>query len=1096
MEVILKNPGFQKKLIEIAEKNGETYDRVYQEAVDCLKELQTAHQPLANIFGLQLSQYILSRGYKKTIDVNAEEIKALTKMARRHPVAFVMTHKTYLDMFVLAVALGRHGIPFPYTFAGINMDFMGFGQLARQNGVIFIRRSFKEETVYKLALRYFIASLVDEGAHFMWAIEGTRSRSGKLVWPKMGILKYILEAEQQTDKEVKYVPVSIVYDLIPDVKEMTLEGRGKVKNPENLKWFLNYVRKMEDNFGKISIRFGEPVKMDAENSVALFVKGKNASAFSGELSKFALELAHSINKITPVTTASLICISLLGKFSLNKNAIENDVVEMMRLIEKYKPDALVDRGKSIRQSIQRALNLLQRAELILQHGETLEARYVLNSENYLQAKYYANMSAHHLNHLAFIELALLKSAAAQPEDRSEVFWTEIMQLRALFKFEFFYSRRALYTDEIEAHLNILDKNWIELIKASPSKIRSFFEKQKVIVAPVVLYTYIEAYRVVVYGLQKWNPNRDFDEEAFIKDCLFLSEELHWQGQIQRIKSVSKPFLINGVRLIQNLDLIPSVDNPKETEIKEFLERLNELADRIKFLQSLILAKPTVETSLIPIEKEIVPGSTTEAITRDILQGESGPHIGAFFDLDRTLIKSFSAVEFFQARLFSGKMTASEMVAQFAGVLVYAMGQGNFAGLAAIGAQGVKGILEEVFIQLGEESYHKRLADEIYPESRALVEAHLAKGHTVAIISAATPYQIDPIARDLAVAQVMCTRLEVVDGKFTGKIIEPACWGEGKATAALEIAERQKLDLSKSYFYTDSVSDAPLLEIVGRPRPVNPDVKLSALAFKNNWPIFRFNDEEHPGFTNFIRTGLALGSLIPAALSGALRGVFNLSWQEGVNSLMATVGDFVISTTGIELVVHGEERLWSRRPAVFIFNHQSSADVFIVSKLIRKDATGIAKKELKTMPLIGQLMMAAGVIFIDRKNREKAIEAMKPAVEALKNGTSIIIFPEGTRSRDYTLGPFKKGAFHLAMQAGAPIVPVVIRNARDAMPRGTNVFRPSAIDVVVLPPIPTKRWKKETLDQNIAKIRGLYLKELGQEEVDGARVNGKVGKEIL
>ena len=435
------------------------------------------------------------------------------------------------------------------------------------------------------------------------------------------------------------------------------------------------------------------------------------------------------------------------------------------------------------------------------------------------------------------------------------------------------------------------------------------------------------------------------------------------------------------------------------------------------------------------------------------------------------------------------MTAAEIVSQFAGVLVYATGQGNFAGLAAIGAQGVRGVREKVFIKVGEEAYHNHLADEIYPESRALVDAHLTKGHTVAIISAATPYQVDPIARDLDIEHVLCTRLEVKDGKFTGKIIEPVCWGEGKAQAATEIAIKHKVDLTQSYFYTDSISDAPLLELVGNPRPVNPDVKLSALAYKNNWPIFRFNDEEPPGVINFVRTGLALGSLIPAAVSGFSKGALNMSWQDGVNSLMASVGDFVVAAAGIELVVKGEEYLWSNRPAVFMFNHQSSADLFIASKLIRKNATGIAKKELKTMPIIGQLMTAAGVIFIDRKDRQKAIEAMKPAVEALKNGTSIIIFPEGTRSKDYKLGPFKKGAFHLAMGAEAPIVPVIVRNAHDAMPRGTNVFRPSAIEVTVLPPISTKGWKKERLNEYIAAIRGLYLKELGQDNVNGVRENG-------
>ena len=1092
MEKLLNDPKFQKKLIDVADQLGEPYNQVIKIASDCLKELYTGHQPLANIAGLQVSQYILARGYKKTIDVNPTEIKELTKLARRHPIAFVMTHKTYLDMFVLAVTLGRHGIPFPYTFAGINMDFMGFGQLARQNGVIFIRRSFKEDLIYKIALRHFIASLVNEGAHFMWAIEGTRSRTGKLVWPKVGILKYIREAEEDSHQEVKYVPVSIVYDLIPDVEEMTLEGRGKKKSPESLKWFLDYVRKMNGNFGKISIRFGTPVEINAENSVEIVLDNKFNSAAAGQLSRFSLELVHHINQITPVTTTSLICISLLSKFSLSKAGVENDVVDLMQLIEKYKPDALVDRGKPIGESVQKALNLLQRAQLIFQQGEAAHAKYVLNSENYLQATYYANMSVHQLYHRAFIELALLKSIEAKPEERQVVFWEEVMQLRSLFKFEFFYSRKLQFTEEIEANLEILEQDWAALIEATKARKIEFLEKQAVIVAPVVLYSYIEAYQVVAYALQNWNLDRPFEENSFIEDCQFLSQEMHWQGRIQRIGSISKPFIVNGIRLVQNLDLIPSQKEPKQKEIQAFLHRLEAIAERIKLLQGVIIAKPAEETSHVPIEREIVPGSKTEAITKAILEGESGPQIGAFFDLDRTLIKNFSAKEFFQARLFSGKMTTREIVAQFAGVVVYATGQGNFAGLAAVGAQGVRGISESIFIEVGEDVYYKYLADEIYPESRALVNAHLAKGHTLAIISAATPYQVNPIARDLKIEHVMCTRMEVDRGKFTGNIIEPACWGEGKAHAARELAKKHKLDLSKCYFYTDSAADAPLLEIVGNPKPINPDTKLSALAFKNNWPVYRFNDEQRPGMMNFARTGLALGSLVPAVVSGVTKGAFNWSWQDGVNSLMATVGDLVVAAAGIELVVKGEHYLWSNRPAVFIFNHQSSADLFIVSKLIRKDATGIAKKELKSMPIIGQLMTASGVIFIDRKDREKAIEAMKPAVDALRNGTSIIIFPEGTRSKDYKLGVFKKGAFHLAMEAKVPIVPVVIRNAHDAMPKGTNVFRPAAIEVVALPPISTARWKKERLDYHIKEVRNLYLKELRQEKTtsNGVQPNGK------
>ncbi|MFT6359224.1 MAG: putative phosphoserine phosphatase/1-acylglycerol-3-phosphate O-acyltransferase [Saprospiraceae bacterium] len=1066
-------------LADLAKQTGFSQSEVEKKAKECLKELYTVQQPVGNILSIQAAQYILSRGYDKTIDINPEEVRQLAKIARRHPVAYVMTHKTYIDMMVLGVVLVRHGLPLPYTFAGINMAFPGLAQVGRQNGVIFIRRSFKDDLIYKAVLRFFISSLVQSKGHFMWAIEGTRSRTGKLVWPKMGILKYIKEAEQDTRQEVKYVPVSIVYDLIPDVKDMTEEMRGKSKTPESLAWFMNYIRKMGDNFGKISLRFGEPVDMNETGEIPLMLKSSDMKEANEPISRFALELVHGINKVTPVTTASLICISLLSKFSLTKRAIESDIVNLMRLVESHKGDALVDRGQPIGVSVQSALALLRSANLIQQKGESLNAKYVINSSNYLQATYYANMSVHHLYHQAFIELALLKAGEVSLEKRAFTFWTEVMNLRDLFKFEFFYSKKSIFTEEIEQNLTFLKADWQDYFFKQDTDVKAFMENQSLVISPVVLYSYIDAYRVVAYALQSWDTAYVFDEKKFMDNCLFLGEEMHWQGRIQRLGSVSKPFLLNGIRFVKHLEIIPSAENPQRERIDQLLTKLNDVANRVKLLQGITLQRPKVELPAIPIERDIVPGSKTEAVTRPVLEGESGAHIGAFFDLDRTLIQGFSAKEFFQTRLLSGRMSRKEILAQFAGVLVYARGNGNFAGLAAVGAKGVKGVKEELFIEVGEEVYLKHLAHTIYPESRALVAAHLAKGHTVAIISAATPYQVDPIARDLGIPHVMCTRMEVEKGVFTGNMIEPVCWGEGKAYAAKELVKQFDLDLSKSYFYTDSAEDMPLLEIVGNPRPLNPDTKLAALAFENGWPVSRFYDEPGAGAMDMARTGLALGALFPAALNGMISGATSLSWREGTNSLMATVGDLVTNMAGIRLVVKNKENLWNHRPAVFIFNHQSSADLFIAAKLIRKNATGIAKKELKMMPIIGQMMTAAGVIFIDRKDKEKAIAAMKPAVEALKNGMSIIIFPEGTRSRDYRLGQFKKGAFHMAMEAGVPIVPIVIRNAHDAMPRGSNVFRPTAIEVIVKEAISVEDWSKENLNEKIGEVREMFLKELGQ-----------------
>ena len=152
---------------------------------------------------------------------------------------------------------------------------------------------------------------------------------------------------------------------------------------------------------------------------------------------------------------------------------------------------------------------------------------------------------------------------------------------------------------------------------------------------------------------------------------------------------------------------------------------------------------------------------------------------------------------------------------------------------------------------------------------------------------------------------------------------------------------------------------------------------------------------------------------------------------------------------------------------------------ILSRLLRHDFTGVAKKEMKSNPLVGTVLGAVGTVFIDRSDKDKAIEALQPAVDSLKNGTSFAIAPEGRRSLGYKLGPFKKGAFHIAMQAGVPVVPIVIANSSDSMPKSGVIIRPASIDVTVLPPVKTTDWTKDTIDRHIDDIRQMFLKTLGQ-----------------
>jgi putative phosphoserine phosphatase/1-acylglycerol-3-phosphate O-acyltransferase len=469
----------------------------------------------------------------------------------------------------------------------------------------------------------------------------------------------------------------------------------------------------------------------------------------------------------------------------------------------------------------------------------------------------------------------------------------------------------------------------------------------------------------------------------------------------------------------------------------------------------------------------------DELTREILEGPAGPQVGAFFDLDQTLLAGFSAFSFFRERFTSGRISPRELSDSLLGALSFGLGRTGFSGMMAATTAAYRGMAESVLRETGQEVFQKHLARQIYPESRALVAAHRARGHTLAIVSSATPYQVDPVAEALGIRHVLCTQLEVEHGVFTGRVVKPTCWQEGKLHYASELAAREGIELSESWFYTDSAEDLPLLEAVGRPRPLNPSSRLAGIARDRGWPIRRFRSRGRPSLEAIARTGLAYASLVPTAWAGAAVALANRSQREGANVLMSAWPDLATALAGVELEVQGEEHLWSHRPAVFIFNHQSAVDTLLVAKLLRRDFTGIAKQEIRRNPVFGPAFAFAGVVFIDRADSAKAIDALKPALKALSEGRSIAIAPEGTRSRTKQLGRFKKGAFHIAMQAGVPIVPIVFENALDVLPRGAVVMRPANVRAVVLPPVDTSGWTRDGLDAEIEKIRQQYLDVLGE-----------------
>jgi putative phosphoserine phosphatase / 1-acylglycerol-3-phosphate O-acyltransferase len=482
-------------------------------------------------------------------------------------------------------------------------------------------------------------------------------------------------------------------------------------------------------------------------------------------------------------------------------------------------------------------------------------------------------------------------------------------------------------------------------------------------------------------------------------------------------------------------------------------------------------------SVAPAEVSPVTGMSTGELLDEVERSPGGPEIGAFFDFDGTLIDGYSARVFYEDQIRRFEMTPMDLARSALAGVEMAVRKTDVSKLMRLAVANWAGHREEEVRELFDRLFVTRIAGMVYPEARELVKAHRQKGHTVVLASSATRYQIDALARDLQVEDVLCSEVEVVKGYFSGFLDGEVLWGLAKARAVKAFAGETGVRLKKSFAYANGDEDVAFLETVGNPRPLNAQKGLARVAREHGWPSAELQGRGRPGIVDVVRTGAALAGLGAAGSVGAAVGLLTGDRRAGAN-LAAGIGpDIALALAGVGLNVTGSENLWKHRPAVFVFNHQSSIDVAVIGSLVRRDLTGVAKREAARDPRFAPIGYVADVVYIDRSNSRQARAALKPAVERLKGGTSIAIAPEGTRSPTPRLGPFKKGAFHMAMQAGVPIVPVVIRNAGDVMWRSSLVIRPGTIDVAVLEPISTAGWTAEEIGDRTEAIRGLFTETL-------------------
>lgn len=594
-EEILGRPAFRGGLAEIVDdlrsqgKDGVSVARLASEASGYLKEIAAAHSPLVIDLVIQLIRWLYTRGYDETLVYDQTALKSIAALEERHPVVFLPTHKSNLDHLVLQYALHAHGLPPNHTAGGINMNFFPLGPLIRLSGVFFIRRTFRDNRVYKHVLAHYIDYLIDKRFPLEWYIEGGRSRSGKLLPPRFGLLANVVDSFRRGKSDDVYlVPVSIAYDQIQDLGSYVAEQRGGIKQEEGFSWLVRWIRSLKRRYGQIHIAFGEPLSLRQQlGDPTQTDSGLQQSKF--DLEKLAFEVSVRINRVTPITPTSLVTLALLGTtgqaltVTETRRSLEGllENVRMRRLPTTSDFDYL-----DSNEGTEFTLNALVENDVLTRFDEGLETVYGIGDGQQLAAAYYRNTIVHFFVGGAISELAMLHAIEGPRDQVLNRFWSEVMNLRDLLKFEFFFPEKEIFREEIRREIDLVARNWEKRIETFEIDPEEMVRRTKPYFSHRILRPFLESYRVAADQLTTIDTDAIFDQKRFLSDCLGLGRQYELQKRIHGADSISKVLFQSALKLADNRGLLLS-GGPEIAEARrDFAKELRDAVRRVDIIIAL------------------------------------------------------------------------------------------------------------------------------------------------------------------------------------------------------------------------------------------------------------------------------------------------------------------------------------------------------------------------------------------------------------------------------------------------------------------------------------------------------------------------------
>lgn len=568
-ETLMRDPDIQRLIDEIAKSENVDRRKVMSRAYRNFTEIVSSYSFRFVEVMYVFLEYLFNKVFEGVV-VREEELQALREVAKTKPVVLVPCHRSHLDYLVIPYVLFLQDIITPHIAAGINLAFWPAGYFLRMGGAFFIRRSFRGDALYSLCLKKYVEHLVKNRYLIMFFIEGTRSRSGKMLAPAYGMLKMTLEAyaRKQCD-DIALVPVSLCYDEVPEQGSYTKELAGGQKTKESAKELIKSREVLRRKYGKVYVRLAQPIYARQVYKAA----SETGMDDTLMLQKTAFHLCKSINDVTPITPKSLVS-SILLAHVMDSITLE-DMLRLSLMLAKYVMwsglPLSVDLDPSFRRAVEQTIRQLQKSGVV-NVSEGVPRGFYCENRKRILLDFYKNNAIHCLVTPSILLLAFfhaLESAASDPpgEFRETVFHSAL-RLRNILKFEFFFNPTPLFLDELDRNMGFFfgkegERGAADLVGA----LQKHFENwDDVSVYLRLLGELLESYLTVVRFVKESQPGA-VEKKALVQKILKYAEAKSVQGGISFPESVSTQNYTNALLLLENLKIVSVTKDGDKSMVK-------------------------------------------------------------------------------------------------------------------------------------------------------------------------------------------------------------------------------------------------------------------------------------------------------------------------------------------------------------------------------------------------------------------------------------------------------------------------------------------------------------------------------------------------